>query len=167
MAVSENDVLVGPLRPASGVTTISLDFYFESAAWIEVYKGASPTPLVLGVDYTISGEGTGSGVVTLSQAADGNTIYAVYLGVPLQRSSDMQLRGQFKSGPFNVEMDRIWQRLQRHWTEIQRTFRFGPTGIGAMFYLADDATSVTVSVGQAAVISETETPYPTVTLEII
>ena len=168
MAVSENDLVVGPLRPNEGVTLISLDFFFEKNEWVEVYMAGSNTPLIQNIDYTIAGEGTGTGQVILTSPADGNTLYAIYLGVPLERSSDMQLRGEFKSGPFNIEMDRIWQRLQRHWTEIQRTFRYGPTGTGPLFYLADDETSVSVTVPYPSiVVSETNDPYPQVTMELI
>lgn len=120
MAVSANDLVVGPLTPAVGVTTISLDFYFEDAAWLQVYKGSSDTPLVLDTDYTVTGEGTVDGVVTLTVAANGTDAYSVYLVVPLQRSSDMQLRGEFKSGPFNLEMDRLWQALQGISTRLSR-----------------------------------------------
>lgn len=127
MAVSENDLLVGPLTPAAGVTTISLDFYFEQASWLEVYKSGSETPLVLDTDYTVSGEGTSSGVVTLTTPANGTDSYSVYLVVPLQRSSDLQLRGEFKSGPFNVELDRMWQALQGIDTRLGRTFSLSKT----------------------------------------
>lgn len=123
MAVSENDLVVGPLTPAAGVTTISLDYYFEQASWLEVYKTGSETPLVLNTDYTVTGAGTGSGVVTLTTAANGTDAYSVYLVVPLQRSSDMQLRGEFKSEPFNIEMDRLWQALQSVNTQVGRSVR--------------------------------------------
>lgn len=127
MAVSANDLIVGPLTPALGVTTISLDFYFEQAAWLEVYKSGSETALILNTDYTVTGAGTGSGVVTLTEAADGVSAYTVYLVVPLQRSSDMQTRGGFQSEPFNIEMDRLWQALQFLSTQRLRSFRVGAT----------------------------------------
>lgn len=127
MAVSENDLLVGPLVPASGVATISLDFFFERKEWLEVYKSGSDVALVLDTDYTVAGEGTDTGSITLAVAANGTDAYSVFLAVPLERSSDMQLRGEFKSGPFNLEMDRLWQRLQFHWTHIQRTVRLSAT----------------------------------------
>jgi len=123
MAVSENDLVVGPLTPAEGVTTISADFYFEQASWLEVYKSGSETPLVLNTDYTVAGAGSSSGVVTLTTAANGVDSYSVYLVVPLQRSSDMQLRGEFKSEPFNIEMDRLWQALQGVNTQVGRSVR--------------------------------------------
>ena len=67
MAVTENDLIVGPLVPASGVTVISLDFYFEREEWLEVYKSGSELPLVLGVDYTVLGGGDGYGFYIIDQ----------------------------------------------------------------------------------------------------
>lgn len=135
MAVSENDLVVGPVVPAAGVTTISLDFYLEDAEWISVYKSGSDTPLVLGVDYSVSGEGTSSGVVTLKQSANGVDGYSVYLDVPLRRNSDLQLRGQFKSSPFNVELDRVWQAIQGLSTKVGQSLRVSRTSgsVAAMF----------------------------------
>jgi len=125
MAVSENDLVVGPLTPAAGVTTISLDFDGTGweAGWLEVYKSGSETPLVLNTDYTVAGAGSSSGVVTLTTAANGTDAYSIYLAVPLERSSDMQLRGEFKSGPFNIEMDRLWQAMQRRATLASRALQ--------------------------------------------
>ncbi len=129
MAVSENDLVVGPLTPAAGVTTISLDFDWTGweASWLEVYKSGSETPLVLNSDYTVSDAGTVSAVVTLTAPANGTDAYSVFLVTPLERSSDMQLRGEFKSEPFNVEMDRIWQRLQYEGTRGDRALRTSKT----------------------------------------
>lgn len=140
MAVSVNDLIVGPLTPALGVTTISIDFYFEQAAWLQVYKSGSETPLILNTDYTVTGAGTGSGVVTLTEAADGVSVYTVYLVVPLQRSSDMQTRGGFQSEPFNLEMDRLWQALQRQSTLGQRSFRVGATATAPAPYVPEPET---------------------------
>ena len=129
MAVLENDLVVGPLTPAAGVTTISLDFDGTGweAGWLEVYKSGSETPLVLNADYTVANAGTINAVVTLATPANGNDIYSVYLVTPLERSSDMQLRGEFKSDPFNKEMDRLWQRLQFIQTLINRSLAVGRT----------------------------------------
>jgi len=129
MAVSENDLVVGPLTPAAGVTTISLDFFFEQVSWLEVYKSGSEIPLVLNTDYTVAGAGTSSGVVTLTTAANGTDAYSIYLAVPLQRNSDMQLRGEFRSEPFNVEMDRLWQALQNLRTLATRSLSLSRTSV--------------------------------------
>ena len=127
MAVSENDLIVGPLVPAVGVDTISLDFFFERAEWLEVFKSGSDVPLIQGTDYTVTGAGTGSGVVTLTTPANGTDSYSIFLEVPLQRSSDLQLRGEFRSQPFNLELDRVWQAMQGISTRANRTIRLART----------------------------------------
>lgn len=144
MAVSENDLVVGPLTPASGVTTISLDFDGTGweASWLEVYKSGSETPLVLNSDYTVSDAGSVSAVVTLSVPANGIDAYSIYLATPLERSSDMQLRGEFKSEPFNIEMDRLWQRLQYHNTLLGRTLQVGRTADAPSPYTPEPETVV-------------------------
>lgn len=129
MAVLVNDVLVGPITPAAGVSTISLDFDGTGweAGWLLVYKGATATPLVLGQDYTVANAGTVNATVTLTEAANGTDAFAVYLATPLERPSDLQLRGEFRSGPFNTELDRLWQRLQYQNTLLSRSLRVLPT----------------------------------------
>lgn len=127
MAVSENDLVVGPITPALGVTLISLDFFFEDESDIEVYKTGSEIPLVLAADYTTTGAGTDTGTVNLTVAADGVDDYSVYLSVPLARSTDLQLRGQFRSDPFNTEFDRVWQAMQGLRATIARKLGVGRT----------------------------------------
>ena len=112
MAVTESTLVVGPLVPDEGVTTISLDFFFERAEWLEVYRGASDEPLTLATDYTVSGEGTSQGSITLSEPADGDTPYAVYLVVPLERDSDFSPRADLRSRTVNQELDRVVQGAQ-------------------------------------------------------
>ena len=127
MAVSENDLVVGPITPALGVTLISLDFFFEDEADIEVYKSGSETPLVLAADYTTTGAGTDSGTVNLIVPADGVDSYSVYLVIPYARATDLQLRGQFRSEPFNTELDRVWQAIQGISTKILRSLQVSKT----------------------------------------
>ena len=128
MTVSIDDAKVGPVTPALGVTTISLDFDGTgwAAEWLEVNQTGHIAPLVLNVDFTVSTPGATNAVLTLTTPANGADQYVIYLVTPLERTSDMQLRGEFKSEPFNVEMDRIWQRLQYHWTMIGRKLGVGP-----------------------------------------
>lgn len=127
MAVSENDLIIGPVTLAMGVTLISLDFFMENEAWLEVYKTGSEVALILDTDYTVLGEGTETGSVTLTVAADGIDSYSVYYVVPLERNSDMQLRGEFKSGPFNTEFDRAWQAMQGMKTTLSRSLQSSRT----------------------------------------
>ena len=127
MAVLENDLVVGPITPANGVSLISLDFFFEDEDDIEVYKTGSETPLILTADYTVAGEGTSTGSITLVVAADGIDSYSVYLRLPLARSTDLQLRGQFRSDPFNTEMDRLWQAMQGVRATLDRSLQITRT----------------------------------------
>lgn len=127
MAVTESTLVVGPLVPDEGVTTISLDFFFERAEWLEVYRGASVNPLILDSDYSVSGEDTDQGVITLSEAADGETPYVVYLVVPLERDSDFSPRADLRSRTVNLELDRIVQGTQGVRALAQRGLRVSPT----------------------------------------
>jgi len=127
MTVSVNDLIVGPTLLANGVDTISLDYIFADESWLEVYKTGSEAALSLGVDYTVAGVGTASAVVTLTTPADGTDYYSVYLVVPLQRSSDLQLRGEFKTGPLNAELDRLWQAMQGVKALVTRAIAVGRT----------------------------------------
>lgn len=147
MAVSKNDLIVGPVVLASGVTVISLDFFFQKAAWLDVYKSGSEVPLILGADYTVAGDGTDTGSVTLSTAANGTDSYSVYLSVPLERSSDMQLRGEFKSGPFNLEMDRLWQAMQGIKTTVSRTLSMKRSTTAAAPIVPDPETGKALAWG--------------------
>jgi len=131
MAVSENDLLVGPLAPANGVTLISLDFFFENASDLQVFKSGSTDPLTIVTDYTVtlpSGPGLTDGSITLTTPANGTDRYSIYLVPPIQRSSDLQFRGGFQAGPVNLELDRLWRAVQALDTALERTFRFTQTG---------------------------------------
>jgi hypothetical protein len=131
MAVSENDLLVGPLAPANGVTLISLDFFFENASDLQVFKSGGTDPLTIVTDYTVtlpSGPGLTDGSITLTTPANGTDRYSIYLVPPIQRSSDLQFRGGFQAGPVNLELDRLWRAVQALDTALERTFRFTQTG---------------------------------------
>jgi hypothetical protein len=130
MTVAENDLLVGPVTPANGVTLISIDYYFEDEADLEVYKSGSNTPLTITADYTVS-EPTAvnatDGSITLTTPANGTDRYSIYLKQPLQRSSDLQFRGDLRSPVLNVEFDRLWRAIQGINTALDRVFRFSQT----------------------------------------
>lgn len=118
MAVSINDAVAGPLVPALGVSVISMDFWLEDEDWLKVYR--NDTLLTIVDDYTVSGVGTSSPSVTLVTAANGTDVYSVWLDTPLERTSDLSFRADFRSETMNYELDRVWQRLQLHDTEIKR-----------------------------------------------
>jgi hypothetical protein len=121
MTATANDLLIGPTVPANGVTTIAVDFLVEDETWLEVYKSGSEVPLVLSTDYTFTGEGTDSGEVTLTTPANGTDSYSVYLVQPKERSSDLQFSGGVRSGPLNLELDRLWRAIQGLDTGLLRT----------------------------------------------
>lgn len=146
MAVTKNDLIVGPLTPANGVNTISLDFFLPDATYLKVYKSGSEAPLVLSADYTVSGEGTSNGVITLTAPANGTDAYSVYLVIPLERTTDLQFRGGFTSGPVNNELDLIWQALQGIETRTERSLRVGRTSpsVPPLVFVEGDTDSRTL-----------------------
>jgi hypothetical protein len=128
MTAALNDLLVGPVTPSNGVSVISLDFFIESSAHIEVYSSAGgETPLSLGADYTVSGVGTSTGSITLTTPADGSTTYAVFYVQPAARTTDLAFRGGFSSAAVNDELDRIVRIAQYVTTQVRRVFRVGST----------------------------------------
>jgi hypothetical protein len=139
MAVAANDLVVGPVTLANGVSLISLDFFFEADELIQVYRTGTAAPLVQGVDYTLAGAGTDTGTVTLTVPANGSQQFAVFLVPTLERSSDLQLRGAFQSEPFNTELDRVWQALQMINTKINRAMLVSETSIPVGPMIAETA----------------------------
>jgi hypothetical protein len=131
MTVSANDLLVGPVTPTNGVTVISYDFKLLDQTWLDVYRSDNPdTALVLGVDYTVQGVGEeAGGTITLTVPANGTDSYSIYNVLPLERTSDMQQRGQFQSAPFNAELDRVWQALQGIKTATNRSVFMATTAL--------------------------------------
>jgi hypothetical protein len=130
MTVASNDLLVGPVTPTNGTTLISLDFYFENASDLEVYKSGSNTPLTITTDYTVSlpsGVNETDGSITLVTPADGTDRYSIYLKQPLARSSDLQFRSDQRSPVLNLELDRLWRAIQGIDTALDRVFRFSQT----------------------------------------
>ncbi len=135
MAASENDMVVGPVVPANGVTVISLDFFFESDDQLRVFQGADPLPLTLGVDYTVAGAGSGSGTITLAVAANGTDAYSVFYVPQIARTSDLPLRGDLQTAPVNAELDRLVRAIQYLRSQVARSFRVSETSpvVGALF----------------------------------
>jgi hypothetical protein len=130
MTVALNDLLVGPVTPTVGTTLISLDFYFENASDLEVYKSGSNTPLTITTDYTVSlpsGVNATDGSITLVTPADGTDRYSIYLKQPLRRSSDLQFRSDQRSPVLNLEFDRLWRAIQGIETALDRVFKFSQT----------------------------------------
>lgn len=134
MTQAYNDLLVGPVQPANGTTLISIDFHFESESDLEIYKGGSSTALTFGVDYTVSlpsSYGATDGSITLLTAANGVDTYAIYGRQPLERTSDFQFRGAFRSPVLNRELDRLWRAVQGINTSVLRSLRFSEASVSA------------------------------------
>ncbi|AGH15996.1 hypothetical protein DVVG_00010 [Dunaliella viridis virus SI2] len=151
MTFSVNDLLVGPVVPAAGVTLISIDFYFEAAAHLEVYISGSNTPLTLGVDYMVtlpSAVNATDGAITLTTAADGVASYAIYGKQPLERQADIQFRGDFRAEVINLEFDRIWRAISGIDTDLERVSLFSRTSdIPNPLETSSDATRIGKSIG--------------------
>lgn len=139
MTAAANDLVIGPLVPALDVSVISLDFLFENDADIRVVKSGVGA-LTLGVDYLLTGAGSETfGAVTLTTPANGVDQYAVYLVPTLGRSTDLKLRGQFKSEPFNLEMDRLWRAVQSLSTRINRGILLSESSLPVQPLVAEKA----------------------------
>lgn len=124
MPAPADDLKVGPAVLALGVDTIALDFFVEDDALLEVTQSSEAAPLTLGVDYTFAGEGTDTGVVTLTTPANGTDTYTVRLVPILGRDADIQFRGDFRSPVFNLEVNRIWRAIQSISSSVANAFLF-------------------------------------------
>lgn len=137
MTATLNDLLV-LATPANGVTVIAVDFMVEDEAWLEVYNTTQrEVALTLGVDYTFTGEGTETGYITLTTPANGTDNYAIYMVQPLERTEDLQFRGDLRSPVINLALDRIWRRLQYHYTLLTRAVLLAPSSILEKLYLPE------------------------------
>lgn len=128
MTTTASERIVGPVVPASGDTLIAINFYFEGTD-IEVYRGNGTVPLVLNTDYTVqqcSAEDVADGSITLAQGANGTDSYSVFGTAVLERSSDLQFRGDFQSPVINRELNRLWRAMQVVRTVANRAIRLAP-----------------------------------------
>lgn len=162
MAVEQNDLIVGPLIPAAGVSVISVDFFVEREEWLEVYRSTQAAALILGTDYTVQGEGTTDATVTLATPANGSDSYAVRYRVPIERTADFPPTGPFLVGTLNRDLDRIVSMVAGLKTDIDRTLRLADTSAPLPpFYIAPGAATG----GRALVWSDDSSqlePGPTV-----
>lgn len=142
--ISVNDVIVGPFTPVNGQTEINVDFPFESADFVKVYRrasaGTTESLLSASTDYTITGEGQATGGrITLNTAANGTDIYAVVLDIPIERETDIIKRQALTSRLLNRELDRLTQVCQQLKRDIGKAFAVGATvaGISALTPVGD------------------------------
>lgn len=70
------------------------------------------TPQTLGVHYTLTGVGSGSGSVTFTAAPASGVIVRRYRKTSLQRTTDYQENGDLQAQTLNTDFDRIWLAMQ-------------------------------------------------------
>lgn len=83
------------------------------------------TTYILGVDYTLTGVGTGAGSVVFGAPPAATTIITRYRVSALTRETDYQDLGDFNADPLNLDFDRIWLAIQ----ELFAGARGNPTSV--------------------------------------
>ena len=115
-ATTRNDYVA-----SSGQTVFPYTFTALADSDIKVLKNG--VTLSLGGDYTLSGVGTYGGNVTLTSGATASDKIAIYLDMPLQRTTNYQNSGDFLALDVNGDFDALWLALQQSTTDIERTVR--------------------------------------------
>jgi len=113
MAVVEEDPIASSV--ANGVTTsFPFSFSLRSAADLVVTGTLDGivTTYSLGVHYTVSGVGGGSGSADFLSAPASGTIITRYRRTQLVRSTDYQDNGDLPADTLNADFDRLWQAVQ-------------------------------------------------------
>lgn len=113
MAVVEEDPIASSV--ANGVTTsFPFSFSLRSAADLVVTGTLDGivTTYSLGVHYTVSGVGGGSGSADFLAAPASGTIITRYRRTQLVRSTDYQDNGDLPADTLNADFDRLWQAVQ-------------------------------------------------------
>ena len=94
-----------------------------------------------GNDYTISGIGTGSGNVTLNVGAATGDKIAIYLDMPIARTTNYQNSGAFLALDVNGDMNKAYLAMQQITTDMQAAIRrpeADPATIGMELPVAAD-----------------------------
>lgn len=79
---------------------------------------------VLTTDYTVTNAGdSAGGDVVLVTAASGGEIVTIYRDVPVERTTDFQQNGQYRSSVINLELDRIVAMIQQIERDIGRAVK--------------------------------------------
>lgn len=90
---------------------------------VELESSGVVTPQTLGVHYTVSGVGSGSGSVTFTTAPASGVIVRRYRRSALSRSIDYQENGDLKAQTLNADFDRIWLAMQEVDSDTARALR--------------------------------------------
>jgi hypothetical protein len=114
-ATTRNDYVA-----SSGQTDFPYTFTALADTDIKVLKNG--VTLSLGGDYTVT-YGSYGGTVTLLSGATAGDAIAIYLDMPLQRTTNYQNSGDFLALDVNGDFDALWLALQQTTSGIDRTVR--------------------------------------------
>jgi hypothetical protein len=114
-ATTRNDYVA-----SSGQTNFPYTFTALADTDIKVLKNG--VTLSLGGDYTAT-YGSYGGTVTLLSGATAGDAIAIYLDMPLQRTTNYQNSGDFLALDVNGDFDALWLALQQTTSGIDRTVR--------------------------------------------
>ena len=125
----------------SGQTVFPYTFTALVDSDVEVLKNGIALTLGAGNDYTISGIGTGSGNVTLYVGAATCDKIAIYLDMPIARTTNYQNSGAFLALDVNGDMNKAYLAMQQITTDMQAAIRrpeADPATIGMELPVAAD-----------------------------
>ena len=107
----------------SGQTVFPYTFTALVDSDVDVLKNGIALTLGAGNDYTISGIGTGSGNVTLNVGAASGDKIAIYLDMPIARTTNYQNSGAFLALDVNGDMNKAYLAMQQITTDMQAAIR--------------------------------------------
>ena len=117
-ATTRNDYVA-----TSGQTVFAYTFTALLDSDIKVLKNGTALALGSGNDYTLSGVGTYGGNVTLTSGATTGDKIAIYLNMPLSRSTNYQNSGDFLALDVNGDFNKLWLAIQQGTTDLIRAIR--------------------------------------------
>ena len=132
-ATTRNDYVA-----SSGQTDFPYTFTALADTDIKVLKNG--VALSLGGNYTVT-YGSYGGTVTLTSGATAGDAIAIYLDMPLQRTTNYQNSGDFLALDVNGDFDALWLALQQTTSGIDRTVRLSdsdPNIVGIELPLPDE-----------------------------
>jgi len=117
-ATTRNDYVA-----TSGQTVFAYTFTALLDSDIKVLKNGTALALGSGNNYTLSGIGTYGGNVTLTAGAITGDKIAIYLDMPLSRTTNYQNSGDFLALDVNGDFNKLWLAIQQGTTDLIRAIR--------------------------------------------
>tara|TARA_R110002049_G_scaffold116023_1_gene268284 strand:- start:103 stop:1431 length:1329 start_codon:yes stop_codon:yes gene_type:complete len=117
-ATTRNDYVA-----TSGQTVFAYTFTALLDSDIKVLKNGTALALGSSNDYTLSGVGTYGGNVTLTSGATTSDKIAIYLDMPLSRTTNYQNSGDFLALDVNGDFNKLWLAIQQGTTDLIRAIR--------------------------------------------